>query len=78
MSEARREASEVLHTLMPIERIEMRKCSPNVPQQIDECQVDVESRDDVKIEESQEVLYRNAITPLSLNGICNFRFLVCF
>lgn len=51
MSDAALEASEVLHTLMPIERIEM----PNVSQANEERQIDVESDDDVKIEASQEV-----------------------
>lgn len=51
MSDAALEASEVLHTLMPIERIEM----PSVSQAIEERQIDVESSDDVKIEVSQEV-----------------------
>lgn len=51
MSDATIEASEVLHTLMPIERIEQK----NVSQDIDDRQIGDESNVDLIIDESQEV-----------------------
>lgn len=56
MSDATREASEVLHTLMPIERIEKKICAPNVSQEIDEKPFVVAIGDDERIDEAPEVI----------------------
>lgn len=56
MSDATREASEVLHRLMPIERIENKMCAPNVSQEIDEKPFVVAISGDEKIDEAPEVI----------------------
>lgn len=73
MSDATREASEVLHTLMPIERIEKKKCEANVSLETDEKPILAMIGSDERMDEAPEVTALQTGTENVFNSDFDFR-----